>query len=59
MNELNLQTMCFFVVKFDCTIDSYVQYSYRMSLGCATQFCTSCRESDPEGDYKVHAELEF
>ena len=57
--DLNLQMMSFFVVKFDYGIDSYVQYSIRMSLENAIKLCNSRRELDPEGDYKVHAELEF
>ena len=57
--DLNLQMMSFFVVKFDDEVDSYVQYSIRMSLENATQLCNSRREDDPEGDYKVHAELDF
>ena len=57
--DLNLQMMSFFVVKFDYEVDSYVQYSIRMSLENATQLCNSFRADDSEGDYKVHAELDF
>lgn len=57
--DLNLQIMCFFVVKFEYSSDSYVQCSTRMSLNNATKLCNNCRDNDPEGDYKVHAELEY
>ena len=60
MNEKSLEdSMSFFVVKFDYEADSYVQYSTRMSLEHAARFCESRRTDDPEGDYKVHAELDF
>lgn len=57
--DLNLQMMSFIVVKFDYDVDSYIQYSNRMSLENAVKFCKSRRNDDPEGDYKVHGELEL
>lgn len=57
--DLNLQMMSFMVVVFDMSVDSYVQYSTRMSLENAVRFCEKRRIQDPYGDYKVHGELEF
>ncbi len=57
--DLNLQGMSFMVVEFDSTVDSYVQYSTRMSLENAVRFCEKRRIDDPAGDYKVHAELDY
>lgn len=51
--------MSFMVVEFDTSVDSYVQYSTRMSLENAVRFCEKMRIQDPCGDYKVHGELEF
>lgn len=60
MNEKSLEdSMSFFVVKWNEHFEMYEQYSIRMSLENATQFCESRRTNDPEGDYKVHAELDF
>ncbi len=56
--DLNLQMFCFFVVKFDYEVGGYQQYSVRMSLENAHNMCLSRREADPEGDYKVHGELD-
>ncbi len=56
--DLNLQMHSFFVVKFDYEVGGYQQYSTRMSLENAHNFCLSRRESDPEGNYKVHGELD-
>lgn len=57
--DLNLQMMSFMIVEFDTSVDSYVQYSTRMSLENAVRFCNSRREDYPCGDYKVHGELDF
>ena len=46
-------------MKFDYDADSYVQYGNRMSVENAVKFCKSCRNDDPEGDYKVHGELDL
>lgn len=56
--DLNLQMYSFFVVKFCEDFQEYKQFSTRMSLENAHNFCVHQRELYPDGDYKVHGELE-